>query len=80
MGMDIMIFAPAPFNVRVFKIPIPIIHGGKIFPPYLRVSVEADFFDIPKQGQWESRVVVGNGNKKVEEGGVWVVWQEEIIM
>ena len=52
--MDIVIPAPTPFNMRVFKILIPITRGGKIFPPYLlrygyylRISVGAGFFDIP---------------------------------
>ena len=52
--MGIVIRAPAPFNMLVFKIPVPITRGGKIFPPYPprygyypRVSVGAGFFDIP---------------------------------
>ena len=52
--MGIVIPAPAPFNMRVFKIPVPVTRGGKIFPPYPlrcgyypRVSVEASFFNIP---------------------------------
>ena len=32
--MRIVIPAPVPFNMRVFKISVPITHGGKILPPY----------------------------------------------
>ena len=52
--MGIVIPAPAPFNMQVFKIPVPITRGGKIFPSYPprcgyypRVFVGASFFDIP---------------------------------
>ena len=51
-----IVIPPAPFNTRVFEIPVPITRGGKIFssyPPrceyYSRVSVGAGFFDIPNR-------------------------------
>ena len=54
VGVGIVIPVPITFNMQVFKIPIPIIRNGKIFPPYLprcgyylSVSMGAYFFDIP---------------------------------
>ena len=48
--MGTVIPTPTSFNMQVFKILNPIIHGGKIFPhsyPVV-VSAETDFLAIPK--------------------------------
>ena len=54
MGMGIMITAPTPFNIQVFKILVSIMRMDKIFLPYsLRceyysmVSTRPDFLAIP---------------------------------
>ena len=59
-GMDIVIPVPTLFNMRVFKIPVSITRGGKIFPQYpphseyyLRVSEGAGFFNILTE-DWRS--------------------------
>ena len=56
--MGIVILAPTPFNMRVFKISVPITYEGKIFSLYSpcceyypRVSMEVGFFNIPTLGQ-----------------------------
>ena len=48
--MGTVIPTPALFNMQVFKIPNPIIYGGKIFPHSypVAVSAETDFLAIPK--------------------------------
>ena len=56
-GIGTVIPTFTPFNMSVFKISILITRGSKIFPPfspsyeyYPRVSMGADFFDIPNCG------------------------------
>ena len=50
MSVRPMIPTPTPFNMRVFKISVPIIRKGKIFPlypPCCEYPIWTDFFTIP---------------------------------